>query len=43
MEEAKRVKEKHGVASPDKARSDLMINVHNIQGKAPNKCRGSRL
>jgi cell division protein FtsA len=34
MEEAKRVKEKHGVASPDKARSDLMINVHNIQGKS---------
>lgn len=33
MEEANRIKERHGVASPDMAKSDLMINVHNIQGK----------
>jgi len=35
MEEANRIKERHGVASPDMAKSDLMINVHNIQGKDP--------
>ena len=33
MEEANRVKERYGVASPDMAKSDLMVNVHNIQGK----------
>lgn len=33
MEEANRIKERHGVASPDMAKSDLMINVCNIQGK----------
>lgn len=33
MEEANHIKERTGVASPDMAKSDLMINVCNIQGK----------
>lgn len=33
MEEANHIKERYGVASPDMAKSDLMINVCNIQGK----------
>jgi len=33
MEEANRIKEIHGVASPEMAKSDMVVHVHNIQGK----------
>jgi cell division protein FtsA len=33
IEEAARIKEAKGLASPDMARDDMMINVRNIQGK----------
>lgn len=37
VEEAARIKEKHGVASPDMASHDVFIDVKNIQGKDSKK------
>jgi cell division protein FtsA len=33
LEEAGRIKERNGVASPDIARNDVIVNVKNVQGK----------
>ncbi len=33
MEEAAKIKENHGLASPDMANNEIMLNVPNIQGK----------
>ncbi len=37
MEEAAKIKENHGLASPDMANNEIMLNVPNIQGKETSK------
>jgi cell division protein FtsA len=37
MEEAAKIKENHGLASPDMANREIMLNVPNIQGKDASK------
>ena len=37
MEEAAKIKENHGLASPDMANKEIMLNVPNIQGKDTSK------